>query len=193
MVTNIQKSVLLSVRPKWAELILKGEKTLELRRTFPDFVHLPFRVYLYETAGKTDTPWMDEDGHMIFKGRGMVVGECMCDEIYDIHWAAMGGYYYLPPESGGDLRESKVDFQQMREYFGDRDGCGWHLTEVTAYETPRDIGEFRKPCVNALYCESCAMYNEYRKRCGNASLYFTRPPQSWAYAQRRDSAGGDAS
>lgn len=40
------KSILLSINPKWAEKILSGEKTIEVRKTAPI---TPCKVYLYAT------------------------------------------------------------------------------------------------------------------------------------------------
>ena len=41
-------NIVLSIHPKWAELIYQGKKTLELRKTIP--LKNVERVYLYETA-----------------------------------------------------------------------------------------------------------------------------------------------
>ena len=41
--------VLMSIRPYWAEKILSGEKTAEIRRTYPAANEPPFTVYLYAT------------------------------------------------------------------------------------------------------------------------------------------------
>lgn len=74
------KAVLISIRPEWVEKILGGEKTIEVRKTRPK-LETPFKCYIYETQRKSDTPWIDEDGHMIFRGRGKVVAEFTCTGI----------------------------------------------------------------------------------------------------------------
>ena len=61
------KSVLISIKPKWCELIASGKKTVEVRKTRPK-IETPFKVYIYETQGRTETPWVDEEGLEIFKG-----------------------------------------------------------------------------------------------------------------------------
>ena len=43
-------AVLISIRPEWAEKILAGEKTLEVRKNRPN-METPFKVYIYCTAG----------------------------------------------------------------------------------------------------------------------------------------------
>lgn len=45
------KSVLISIQPKWCELIANGEKTVEVRKTKPK-IDTPFKVYIYCTKNK---------------------------------------------------------------------------------------------------------------------------------------------
>ena len=71
-------AIMHSIRPQWCELIALGEKTMEIKKTRPK-IEPPFKVYIYQTKGYTETPRMDEDGHMIFQGRGQVIGEYICD------------------------------------------------------------------------------------------------------------------
>lgn len=53
------KSVLISIRPKWCELISSGEKTVELRKTRPK-LDVPFKCYIYCTAeiAEHDALWI---------------------------------------------------------------------------------------------------------------------------------------
>ena len=39
------KSVLISIHPKWCELIASGKKTIEVRKTYPK-LPTPFRCYI---------------------------------------------------------------------------------------------------------------------------------------------------
>lgn len=47
----MKKSIIISIKPKWVEKILNGEKTIEIRKSMPkcDF---PIDVYIYCTKGK---------------------------------------------------------------------------------------------------------------------------------------------
>ena len=45
------KSVLISIQPKWCELIANGIKTVEVRKTKPK-LETPFKVYIYCTKNK---------------------------------------------------------------------------------------------------------------------------------------------
>lgn len=131
-----EKPVLMSIRPRWLNRILRGEKTVEVRKTFPQTTYLPFRVLLYETTGPTDVPWMDEDGHAIWKGQGMIIGECMCDDIYDIKRTESGH------ERKYDEAMDSLSNAELSEYLGECAGYGWHLTDVKVYETPVSIKKY---------------------------------------------------
>ena len=58
------KAVLISIKPKWCDLIRRGRKTVEVRKTCPK-LEVPFKVYIYETM----------DGG---RGSGLVFGEFVC-------------------------------------------------------------------------------------------------------------------
>ena len=45
------KAVLISIQPKWCELIANGKKTIEVRKTKPK-LETPFKVYIYCTKNK---------------------------------------------------------------------------------------------------------------------------------------------
>jgi predicted transcriptional regulator len=44
----MSKAVLISIKPKWCDLIRQGRKTVEVRKTCPK-LEVPFKVYIYET------------------------------------------------------------------------------------------------------------------------------------------------
>ena len=46
-------AVLISIRPKWCEKIISGEKTIEVRKTRPKLA-TPFKCHIYCTRGGQD-------------------------------------------------------------------------------------------------------------------------------------------
>ena len=79
------KSVLISIKPKWCELIASGEKTVEVRKTKPNVV-TPFKCYIYQTKSK----WMfnilrkiglSDMANKLLLGKGKVIGEFVCNAI----------------------------------------------------------------------------------------------------------------
>ena len=44
----MKKAVLISIRPEWCDLIVRGKKTIEVRKTRPK-LETPFTAYIYCT------------------------------------------------------------------------------------------------------------------------------------------------
>ena len=128
----MKKSILISIQPKWCELIASGKKTVEVRKTKPK-LETPFKCYIYETQGRTETPFADEDGHHIFKGRGKVIGEFVCDEVIT---ARCGCYCKIPSAL------SQVDAIDLMDYANDKPVYGWHISDLVIYDEPRELSEF---------------------------------------------------
>ena len=196
------KSVLISIRPKWCEKIMSGEKTVEVRKSRPK-LKMPFRCYVYCTHGTgantLNIPISKErllsdcaiNGMRSMNcpiGNGKVIGEFVCDRIYHI---GNDGRFIVDGDqalTNGIAMESRLDFQDMRDYLGARDGYAWHISDLKIYDTPRELDYFRRECVNDLSCESCAMYWNNNGTCGNAALNLHSPPQSWCYVEEGDHA-----
>lgn len=118
--------IMLSVRPKWCELIAKGQKTIEIRKTKPN-CDVPFKVYIYCT--KPSKKYLTVCGCMILNSdelfrlptgeikrgssvemmmydnyttdnflNGKVIGEFTCDRIYELETQSPGGSYYVKGE-----------------------------------------------------------------------------------------------
>ena len=134
------KSVLISIQPKYCELIASGEKTIEVRKSAPKEV--PFKAYIYETKGATEMPWVDEDGHFIYKGRGQVIGEFICNkvEVFSVgsllsddieklaclSYTEMINYFYKPEELDGNTAKF---------------GYCWHISDLKIYDKPMLLEE----------------------------------------------------
>lgn len=169
------KSVLLSIQPKYCELIASGRKTVEIRKTRPK-IETPFKCYIYETKGKTETPFVDEDGHMDFHGRGQVIGEFICDNI--LYWQ----YFWSSDVTHiCEMSEmSCVSEIELLKYAGGKQRFyGWHISDFVLYDKPKELAEFKKPCkeTNLCYPDNC-------NRCGWNILL--RPPQSWCYVEEQE-------
>lgn len=91
----MSKAVLLSIKPKWCELIANGKKTVEVRKTKPK-IEMPFKVYIYCTSSnKHECLMQNESGVKLiyafdyksaipcggYIANGKVIGEFVCDEI----------------------------------------------------------------------------------------------------------------
>lgn len=97
------KSILISIKPKWCELIASGKKTIEVRKTRPK-CDTPFKCYIYCTKPKMITKYVfkpedypedirpekpvfckQPDASSPFcsavNGNGKVIGEFICNKI----------------------------------------------------------------------------------------------------------------
>ena len=168
------KAVMISIRPKWCNLIASGKKIVEIRKTHPK-VDTSFKVYIYETHGVIDTPWIDEDGHLDFHGRGMVVGEFVCDYIYeDEH----GEYADVFEDSGC------VPLAEQKEYAPNGILYGWHISELKMYDKPKRLSDFFAPCRREYCQDTCPQYK--RNNCDlfhNGRHPLNVAPKSWCYVE----------
>ena len=184
---------MLSICPKWCEKIVNGEKTIEVRKTRPK-LETPFKCYIYCTmdhpyisvsCGKLDN--LNYRTNTVGRCNGKIIGEFTCDRIYELETRSPGGSYYVKgqgqPTTNDVARHSCLTLKDMHEYLQAGKGYGWHIFDLLIYDQPRELTEFRRACPNSWYCESCAMYWENNGTCGNESLQFRRPPQSWCYVE----------
>lgn len=166
---KIEKSVLISVRPKWCELIANGSKTLELRKSRPK-LQTPFKCYIYCTSSNIhECLMLNEYGAKIihainyktaipcggYIGNGKIIGEFVCDHIITNCEMA-----------NADIAEqqSRVKREKIFEYANGKRVCGWHISDLVIYDKPKELNEFiveRYPCLAKL----------------------KRPPQSWCYVE----------
>lgn len=196
------KSVLISTRPKWCEKIASGKKTIEVRKTAPKEV--PFKAYIYETKKehlrvvfkKGDYIFSDDhnagkfDENIFVKDRyswqGKVVGEFICDKVYNLV-NAFGGIMFadenlnqLEPQLFRDM--SCLTDEQTADYLGDKDGYGWHISDLKIYDKPKELSEFCIPC--KVSCENCKNPLYFECSCEEkGKKIVTRPPQSWCYVE----------
>ncbi len=184
------KSVLISIQPKWCELIASGKKTIEVRKTRPK-LETPFKCYIYETKGFCiEQPYfnapaiIDDDGFIKYRGRGKVIGEFVCDRIDEVQCNnGIQAYYNNRKEtclSDLDLRlYAKVG---KTLYF-------WHISDLKIYDKPKELREFKttKKCKHAscfeICRESCGIAENRQCDEGIITERITRPPQSWWYVE----------
>ena len=153
------KSVLISIQPKWVEKIVKGEKTIEVRKKRPK-VENPFKCYIYMSIG--DLKDLGLYSEWIYKNRMKVIGEFLCDRIEIFEKSELG----IKSKDFFSLAESCVKVKDMREYIGENKiAYGWHISDLKIYDKPKELGEFFTPM---------------GKR---PSYMIERPPQSWQYLE----------
>lgn len=169
-----QPSVLLAINPRWCDLIFpepgaSQKKTYEIRKTKPR-LEPPFLCPVYETQTEGDRMWMDEDGHISFRGRGMVVGAFICDRIIDVDLDSVGLFDRETREYIG--ADACLTVEEARAYLGVRRGYAWHITNPVRFETPRPLSDYLS---RRLVWRGMNHVHSFEKT--------ERPPQSWCYVE----------
>ena len=189
------RAVLISIRPKWCEKIINGDKTIEVRKTRPK-LETPFKCYIYCTKDKHLAFMQNRFGTKLIAcmdaetaipvggavGNGKIIGEFTCDRIYEL--APLNHAPDDVEKQACLTREEIVNYLKGTGY-------GWHIFDLEIYDQPKELNEFRFP--PELYCE--------KERCGscpcdqaadvNGEYSFdcewkrplTRAPQSWCYVE----------
>lgn len=153
------KAVMLSIQPKWCELIASGRKTIEVRKTRPK-MGTPFKCYIYQTLHREGRQGMTYSD-------GKVIGEFVCDRIDDyafdycthpeISGVGLNGdggdnWYEIDEE---DLIKTCLSEDELKTY-GNRNMLhGWNISDLKIYDKPKSLSEFA----------------------------LNRPPQSWGYVE----------
>ena len=201
------KSVLISIRPKWCELIASGEKTVEMRKTRPN-IQTPFKCYIYCTKRKMVT--CSE-----VNGNGKVIGEFICDKLTYVEARIDDNGEKHLANANFLLRKSFLSEKQMFDYLYNADrktggGWAWHISDLKIYDKTRDLSEFwayneelhkRYDSEEDFCCyNDTNEYGEALTDCGDAynnilncyrcweewsgwCHHVTRPPQSWCYVE----------
>lgn len=205
------KSVLISIRPKWCELIASGEKTIEVRKTCPK-IETPFKCYIYCTqSGKyTDGKsvkniWLNRGTDNRFIGNGKVIGEFVCDRIYPIQAVRYdnGSFehsrksiftFLRPAEHNALLDATRLENEEIFDYLGGegKEGYAWHISDLKIYDKPRELSDFKTPpcekseksCGKCKYLVKIDTPDMYEVDCFvENGREITRPPQSWCYVE----------
>lgn len=171
---NKKSDILISIRPEWVAKILNGEKTVEVRKTYPTKIETPFKCYIYCTQGKElwgdgtgETWWgidanenMDEVFRLnptLTQLNGKVVGEFICDEI-DTYMSE----FYIPAKS--NVKYIGEIYEDICKVHIDDDGEKEFLLETSnECSNPNDCAFCKNTCLN---------FDEIRAYIGNGYIYF---------------------
>lgn len=174
------KAVMLSLRPQWCEKIFNGSKTIEVRKSRPS-LDMPFKVYVYMTKRK----WIFKLLPFLKNRFAKVVGEFVCDRIEEYTFSGYNARYRI---NDVDLAKTCLNHPELIAYGKSKYLYGWHITEPTLFEKPRDITEF------ALYgkcAEDCDEYDICARDSEDGRMsckffkrtFLKRPPMSWYYIE----------
>ena len=184
------KSVLISIQPKWCELIASGKKTVEVRKTRPK-IDVPFKVYIYCTQTKTMGDFIlckSVENAKLFgfntakginkgfakKGdiqlKGKVIGEFICRNIYFLDESDLFGG--MDEISNSVIEEySCVSIDELLAYKGSKKEIyGWHISNLVIYDKPKELSEFRTFCTEwekEYFTNKCLHCKYYFSNCAD--------------------------
>lgn len=187
------KAVLISIQPKWCELIASRRKTIEVRKTRPK-IETPFKCYIYCTKQKTiaDEYCGNRNGH-IYIDNGKVIGEFVCDNIEKLKYNCdgYGDEWHEWNDEYVTCEDMCLSEKELEDYLSTSNGYGWHISELKIYDKPKELWEFSSYgckivgdcCIN-YDCPNC-IDNGWMQPpdCKIDGCYLTRPPQSWCYVE----------
>lgn len=188
------KAVMLSIKPKYCELIASGKKTIEVRKTRPK-LETPFKCYIYCTKPKNNAEvlWTGANcviGKMSDQSNGKAIGKFVCDKIDKIHIPTE--LIYEKEVTGFNertlniLNQSCLSYDEIVNY----SGCtlnnydprkdwlfAWHISGLVIYDKPKELSEFYKH--DNTYDNAFGWVFEDRPK----KVPIKRPPQSWCYVE----------
>ena len=197
------ESVMISIRPKWCELIASGAKTIEVRKSAPK-IETPFKCYIYCTLdGGIKGDRIVVDGKVGGAVCGKVIGEFVCDRVIKIE-------PFFTDDIKWFEKQSCLKSHEIVRYLNGFYGYGWHISDLKIYDKPRELSEFwayneefheRYDSERDFCCyDGTNEYGESLTDCGDAynnilncyrcweewsgwCHHVTRPPQSWCYVE----------
>lgn len=172
----MNKAVMISIQPKWCELIASGKKAIEVRKSKPK-LDTPFKCYIYETNGRYIKSVKGACTKFSY-GIGKVIGEFVCNYIDEFDCDSRA--YRKLAEWSSCLTE-----QEIINYSNGQTLYAWDISQLKIYDKSKDLSEFKRMC--GCYDDEmhCADYCSFYKlgMCDGRCSKLTRPPQSWCYVE----------
>ena len=202
----MNKAVMISIQPKWCELIASGKKTIEVRKTKPK-IDTPFKCYIYCSQNqfmahkKNGDFWFAKRNSHIqpidsIQFSGKVIGEFVCDKIDEFRKWQLHPYgkfaEYEQENLDNFLKATCLTFAEVCTYRENlpyyKPLYGWHISQLKIYDRPKELREFKDihTCffgkTHNCYIEKVCKNSNYD--CVNRQfICLTRPQQSWCYVE----------
>lgn len=196
------KSVLISIKPKWCELIANGKKTIEVRKTRPK-CDMPFKCYIYCTLSELLTKShfngkiyvsnkkyqnaLERNGNTTLSGK--VIGEFICNNIYTYDDDTIFAFRHedYTRWNDFDLNRACIHPEDFQNYSNGKWLYGWRISDLVIYDKPKDLDDFMvlgEAHCNQKNCDKC-LYMGIDGICDVKDIGqpIIRPPQSWCYCE----------
>ena len=158
------KNILISIRPEWCKKILNGEKTIEVRKTFPN-CKLPAKVYIYCSKGKnklfvpyeincfnedeTSKAYIAEEPileNVDYLANGKVIAEFKLNVGYGIPCQALinndDDHYHYKTITQVVEKSSCLTYNELKEYANGKTLYFWQILSLKIYDKPKELKDF---------------------------------------------------
>lgn len=186
-------AVLISIKPKWCDLIIHGEKTVEVRKSRPK-LQTPFKCYIYCTKGtgrntlNIPIPFERIRDHYIETGsmqslncpigNGKVIAEFICDHIYQCTTADhLDGTDISIDEVAEKACLSRCELEAYELSAEAKENqiymiglYGWRISDLKIYDSPIELSE---------------LTGLKKTKFGYEPVKIENAPQSWRYVDER--------
>ena len=195
------KSVLISIQPKWCELIASGKKKVDVRKTKPK-LETPFKCYIYCTLPPKEELFthgcLREYAHELIRLQdGQIVydyGMRLCCDIENRPYSQDNflcrkviGEFVCDYMTGlkadnmiqayyNNTKETCLTDEEIKRYANGKKLYYWHITDLVIYDEPKELSDFKS------YNCSVKVENGYPM----PTHEIKRPPQSWCYVERKE-------
>ena len=190
------KTVLISIKPEWVKEIIRGTKTIEIRKTAPK-LECPFKVYIYCSKNQHPIDCIRSfNGNIEFYEmekinigkpiNGKVIGEFTCNHILEFNKDEYGANCYdIDDDSFEATCITLLD--DLWQYGKGKTLYGWCIDNLKIYSEPVDVTKFKQvKVIRGYHTKSLDVtknididYLMHTKRI--EVKFLTRAPQSWCY------------
>ena len=205
--------ILLPIKPYYAYLIMKDEKTVEVRKFLITDPNWSGKFKCYVSKDKASLKRIPEADRAEFeKNIGKVAFEFVNEKIIKYEDSELSFFEFAREANGVDTypieKASCLTLRQMHKYSKGKLLYFYHITDLKIYDKPRELGEFygynkelEKRFIDGDdFCchDATNEYGEALTECPADNIKncyrcweewsgwchrITRPPQSWQYVQ----------
>ena len=171
------KAIMISIKPKWVAKILKGEKTIEIRKTMLK-CELPIDVYIYCTK-EFDNKFLTKDSPIMCRGK--VVAKFTFNKVEEWDNTGLASRSEIMHEEL--VKNACITFGELFTYVKDVEQYyAWHIDNLEIFDKPKELSEFDVGCPTNKCCK--CRYSKFM--CGEIACerpQLTKAPQNWCYCE----------
>ncbi len=190
------KDIMISIQPKWCELIVLGKKKADVRKSRPD-TDVPFKAYIYQTKLKWLYSLLKKAklfnlAERLRNATGRVIGEFICDNISALKASDVAQAIF------NQAHDTCVPTEDLIKYAKGKKLYYWHISNLVIYAEPKPLSNFIIPskvgCCNEGKCKGCEFLDKgngfnVEDDCNarfNTDEYkpLRKAPQSWCYVEQ---------